>query len=165
MNTNILSCGIIITSPSGWLLAHASRTPRWDIPKGRQDEGETPLETAVRECFEETNIDVSPWTDQIQDLGRQSYIKGKDLHVFRLDLDEALDLSDCQCHTFIENSFGRFPETDEWQWIPYDKLFAYLGKGLGTMFIEMGLLEHPGNSWWVDQKKDRHVSQKIKHKN
>ena len=38
----VLSCALLATSPSGWLLAHATRTPRWDLPKGKLEAGEPP---------------------------------------------------------------------------------------------------------------------------
>ena len=40
------------------LLLHDPRRG-WDLPKGKREPGETPLETALRETFEETGLDVS----------------------------------------------------------------------------------------------------------
>ena len=45
-----------INGSSPLMLALIQDDGIFDIPKGRIDEGETPLETAVRECFEESSI-------------------------------------------------------------------------------------------------------------
>jgi 8-oxo-dGTP pyrophosphatase MutT (NUDIX family) len=41
------------------LLVRSSRSPRWVLPKGHIDAGETPEETAVREVREEAGVDAS----------------------------------------------------------------------------------------------------------
>lgn len=135
------SAGLLIISPQGWLLAHATRTPRWDIPKGRIEEGESALDAAVRECWEETGLDLSAHKDRAKDLGCHTYIKGKDLHVFVMEFDQAFDLSRCTCHTFVERHDGdRFPETDKWIWASPDQAREKMGKGLVAYFEERGLL-------------------------
>ena len=39
-----------------FLLAHSKRSGRWGFPKGHNEAGESPVETARREIFEETGI-------------------------------------------------------------------------------------------------------------
>ena len=52
------SCGcIIINDKKEVLLVHHNKG-HWDFPKGHVEEGETEVETAIREVKEETNIDV-----------------------------------------------------------------------------------------------------------
>ncbi len=50
--------GLIVNPKSQWLMIY--RLGRWDLPKGKIDEGETPLQTAVREIKEECNITINP---------------------------------------------------------------------------------------------------------
>ncbi|MGZ7215501.1 NUDIX hydrolase, partial [Streptococcus pyogenes] len=45
---------------------------RWDIPKGHIEEGETPIEAAIRECREETGF-VDYDQSLLVDLGRHDY--------------------------------------------------------------------------------------------
>jgi len=55
----LISAGFLIQSKDKYLLGHASgrgMTKGWGIPKGKQDKGETLLETAIRETFEETAL-------------------------------------------------------------------------------------------------------------
>ena len=52
------SCGcIIINNKKEVLLVHHNKG-HWDFPKGHVEDGETEVQTAVREVKEETNIDV-----------------------------------------------------------------------------------------------------------
>ena len=52
------SCGcIIINDKKEVLLVHHNKG-HWDFPKGHVEEGETEVETAIREVKEETTIDV-----------------------------------------------------------------------------------------------------------
>lgn len=141
---NIVSCGLIVVSPSGWLLAHATNSGRWDLPKGRPESGETTLQTALRETWEETNLDFGPLSERIQDLGSFPYIPKKDLHLFYLELEEAWSLDDCACHTMVTWNGGRqFPETDRWEWVPQTEVLSRVGKGLGRLIRDHQLLDLP----------------------
>lgn len=52
------SCGcIVINNKNEVLLIHHNKG-HWDFPKGHVEEGETEIQTAIREVKEETNIDV-----------------------------------------------------------------------------------------------------------
>ena len=63
--------GFIIVQPeTNCILALIKDSGQFDLPKGHAEEGEAPLTTAKRECFEECAIlieddellDVGPWT-------------------------------------------------------------------------------------------------------
>lgn len=53
-----LSAGIIFIKDGAVLMGHATETPHWDIPKGHVEKGETHIDAAIRECFEETGFEV-----------------------------------------------------------------------------------------------------------
>ena len=127
------------------LLAHATRTPRWDLPKGKIEPGETPMEAALRECLEETGLDLSGYKDRLVDLGAHSYLPRKDLHLFRLDLPEALDLSGCSCSTYVQRGEEgeRWPETDDYAWVPLEEVFTRVGKSLMAYLVARGVLQAP----------------------
>ena len=147
-NTRQLSCGLLVTSPAGWLLAHATRTPRWDLPKGKIEPGEKPLEAALRETMEETGLDLTCHEARIVDLGRHSYLPRKDLHLFRLDLAEALDLRACGCTTYVQRGEEgeRYPETDAYAWVPPDRVFTKVGKSLVNYLVALKLIDAPGKN-------------------
>jgi 8-oxo-dGTP pyrophosphatase MutT (NUDIX family) len=138
--SKVLSCGLLVQSPDGWFLAHATRTPRWDLPKGRIEPDETPLEAALREALEETGLDLAHLSDRIEDRGRHGYIPKKDLHLFFVEVPEAFDLSTCHCTTHVENENGSYPETDRWEWVPLCEVRNRLGKGMIKYMEARGLL-------------------------
>jgi len=55
--SDVVAAGLILRrdTPKGfrWLLLRASKHGEWGFPKGHQDPGETPVQTALRECAEE----------------------------------------------------------------------------------------------------------------
>src|ERR1700736_1006511 len=74
------SCGVIVTDGGRVLLRHATRSPRWGIPKGVAEPGETLRAAAARELLEETGLTVAP--DALAELGVHAYLRGKDLALF-----------------------------------------------------------------------------------
>jgi 8-oxo-dGTP pyrophosphatase MutT (NUDIX family) len=76
----VVSCGVIVTDTTRVLLGHATRSPRWDIPKGVAEPGETHEAAARRELLEETGLAVPPGV--LQSLGVHAYLPRKDLALF-----------------------------------------------------------------------------------
>jgi 8-oxo-dGTP pyrophosphatase MutT (NUDIX family) len=113
-----VSCGTLVVDAGGrLLLGHVTHTPRWDIPKGLQDPGETPLAAAMRELREETGLVFSP--DAFRDLGRFDYRRDKVLHLFRVDVGAMLpDLGHLTCASmFPHHATGApTPEMDGYRW-------------------------------------------------
>lgn len=133
------SCGLIIRAQNEYvLLAHATKTPRWDIPKGRQENNETYLETALRECWEETNIHMEGFP--VKDLGKYKYLATKDLYLFLIDLPELFDLNECKCHTFVKRFEQMYPETDQWSWIHITDIENKIGKNLASILKKLQII-------------------------
>jgi putative (di)nucleoside polyphosphate hydrolase len=76
----VTSCGVIVTDGRRVLLGHATRSPRWDIPKGIANPGESFAAAAARELREETGLDAPPGA--LRFLGTYPYMRGKDLALF-----------------------------------------------------------------------------------
>src|SRR5437016_12922181 len=74
------SCGVIVTDGERLLLGHATRSPRWDIPKGVAEPGEDLAAAARRELLEETGLDAP--SAELRALGVYPYLAGKDLALF-----------------------------------------------------------------------------------
>ncbi|MEM5312884.1 NUDIX hydrolase [Paraburkholderia sp. JHI869] len=136
MNGKIVSCGIVLLDPEGRvLLAHATGTNHWDIPKGQGEPGETESQSARREMVEETGIEVA--ASRLVDLGRYAYRRDKDLHLFaaRASADE-LDLSRCVCVSlFPRREDGvMIPEMDAWRWTVSGEVDRYASRSLSRLF-------------------------------
>ena len=80
MNAVKTSCGVIVGDGERILLGHATRSPRWDIPKGEAEPGEDFAAAAARELHEETGLTVAP--GELTALGVHAYLRGKNLALF-----------------------------------------------------------------------------------
>jgi len=136
VNAKVVSCGIVLLDPHGRvLLAHATGTNHWDIPKGHGEPGETESQSARREMAEETGIVLA--ASRLVDLGRFAYRRDKDLHLFaaRAAPDE-LDLSRCVCVSlFPRREDGvMIPEMDAWRWTVPSDVASYASRSLTRLF-------------------------------
>ncbi|GAA4337446.1 NUDIX hydrolase [Pigmentiphaga soli] len=135
-----LTCALLVVSDAGWLIVRATRSNRWDFPKGLAEPGETPLQAALRECREETGLDWSARAADAQDLGRHPYLPGKDLHLFRLRVPGVPPLDACRCTSMVEAPGRRpFPEVDAFAWAPPDQARPRLGKSLRALLASIGV--------------------------
>ncbi len=111
-----LSCGVVVVrqTPAGarFLLLRAFR--HWDFPKGMNEEGEDPLDTAIREVREETTVG-----DLEFDFGKEftetgPYNRGKVARYYLARTKQSdIDLP-------IAPELGR-PEHSEYRWVDFDE--------------------------------------------
>ena len=115
-NGKKITCGVIIENDNGeFLIGHCTGKKdiegTYDIPKGCMENGESPLETALREVKEEINIDLSH--DNLIDLGLFKYNTEKDLYLFWVKKN--LNYSELKCESYFIDRFGRErPEIDKY---------------------------------------------------
>ena len=136
--SKITSCGVVILNEEGEvLLAHATETTHWDIPKGQGDPGESYVDTALRETREETGLQIDP--TQLVDLGLFSYRHDKNLYLFatRLSRIEA-DIERCVCVSeFPRRRDGQMiPEMDAFRWTAIRDVDAYASSSLSRLFAQ-----------------------------
>lgn len=137
--------GLIVSTPAGWLLGHSTLTPYWDLPKGKMERGEDPLEAAFRECEEETGLNLRPWRERCVDLGLASYNRKrqKTLHLFRLDLEEVLSLEGCASRTRVMREGQRVLDMDRFAWVPPHQVPHHVKPRMTKHLRRRGLLEAP----------------------
>jgi 8-oxo-dGTP pyrophosphatase MutT (NUDIX family) len=133
-----LSCGLVLLNEDGdVLLAHATETRHWDIPKGAAEPGESCRDTALRETREETGLVLD--SHALIELGRFPFRRDKELHLFATRLrraDVALDTLTC---TSMFNSYhtGRLiPEMDAYRWATADEVPQYASQSLARLFAQ-----------------------------
>ena len=137
-----LSCGVILVNEhEQLLLAHATGSRWWDLPKGLAEPGETPLAAARRELFEETGValDAHGWAD----LGRHRYRPGKDLHLFaRRVHTRDVRVEDCICTSrFRHPRTGRMlPEADAFCWYPPADVSRRCARSMTALLVDHGVL-------------------------
>ncbi len=140
MNGPDVSCGTLVVDAGGrLLLGHVTHTPRWDIPKGLQEPGETPLAAAMRELWEEAGLAFLPAA--FQDLGRFDYRRDKVLHLFRVDVGATLpDLGHLACtSTYPHHATGApTPEMDGYRWATRDEVERLCWPRMAARLLAIG---------------------------
>lgn len=127
-----ISCGVVMTDGRNLLLGHASRSPRWDIPKGLAEPGEDLLDAAIRELREETGLIAA--AAELQSIGVHSYLRGKALALFTWRLPELPAPDSLQCSSFIERpGYARVPELDRFGIFPFETALTMTGKNLARV--------------------------------
>jgi 8-oxo-dGTP pyrophosphatase MutT (NUDIX family) len=137
VNTVSTSCGVVVGDGERMLLGHATRSPRWDIPKGEAEPGEDFAAAAVRELREETGLVVRP--EELVALGLHPYRRGKDLALFawrRRDLPDPKSLV-CTSHFALPDG-TMLPEFDRFGLFAWDEAARRVGKSLAQLFASIG---------------------------
>ncbi|CAN7396064.1 NUDIX domain-containing protein [Massilia sp. LjRoot122] len=118
MAKHSVSCGTLVVNPRReLLLCHVTHTPKWDIPKGMRDPGETELEAAMRELREETGLVFE--AASFRELGPFGYRRDKRLHLFMAEPGPGLDsLAHLHCSTTFPHHVTGVPtpEMDGYRW-------------------------------------------------
>jgi len=126
--SRVVAAGIFLVNKDGMLLVchPTNHDPNfWSIPKGKVEVGEALVDAAIRETYEETNIDLSACKG-ILSLEMQTYNnKKKVLHPF-LVLERnntMLDWNgfDIKCNSNVPADRGGFPEMDAFKWVSLDE--------------------------------------------
>lgn len=84
------SCGVVLSNGThilGCIPYGMPKTKHYlDIPKGRKNSGESPIQTALRELREETGLILSK--ESLIDLGTFKYRPEKNLHLFFFEKED-----------------------------------------------------------------------------
>jgi 8-oxo-dGTP pyrophosphatase MutT (NUDIX family) len=138
MSTRQTSCGVIVTDRERILLGHATRSPRWDIPKGVAELDEGFSAAAAREVLEETGLTVA--LDELTELGVYRYLRGKDLALFAWVLPQLPDPQNLSCSTQFALANGTLlPEFDRFGVFPWDEALLRVGKNLARVLRSVSL--------------------------
>jgi 8-oxo-dGTP pyrophosphatase MutT (NUDIX family) len=131
------SCGVVVGDGERILLGHATRSPRWDIPKGEAEPGEDFAAAAARELREETGLSAAP--SELTALGVHRYLRGKDLALFAWAPPVMPDPKDLVCHsTFVLPNDTRLPEFDRFALCAWDEALSRVGKNMARVLAAIG---------------------------
>ena len=118
MNDERMSCGVVLArvTGTGWMTLMLRAYNHWDFPKGIQEVGEAPLETALRELGEEAGIEsvVFEWGDHRIVTG--PYRSGKTACYFIAKTTQQDVVMGISPATGV-------PEHNEWRWVSFDTAY------------------------------------------
>ena len=139
MSAKTTSCGVIVTDGERLLLGHATRSPRWDIPKGIAEPGESLVAAARRELLEETGLDAPE--AELAPLGVFPYRRGKDLALFGWARSHLPDPATLVCASQFSWNGRMWPEFDRFGLFTPDEALAHVGKSLAALLAGISLAE------------------------
>lgn len=126
-----VSAGVIVKSGGQMLgcMVLGSRGRYFDLPKGEIDPGESAIDAAVRELWEETNLRVSK--GKLKNLGRHPYLTGKyakDIHLFLYEPEVLPQINTMKCNSFFDDpkTGKRRPEVIGFQYLPIEELSTHM---------------------------------------
>ena len=130
-----ISCGVVVTDRQRILLGHATRSPRWDIPKGVAEPGESLSAAAVRELAEETGLAVAE--AELRPFGMHAYLRDKDLALFVWVPPELPSTGALVCRSTFKLPNGtELPEFDRFGLFFKDEALDKVGKNLARILRE-----------------------------
>lgn len=139
MAANMVTCGVLVTDGTRYLICHPTGGKWWDLPKGKQDPGETLLETAVRELREET--DIAATDSQLEYLGTFDYRPEKRLALFRMKVDSMPATESLHCESKFQSKMRWLPEMDAFMIVDEDtcieKVNPSMKKVLGKLLPKL----------------------------
>ncbi len=126
-----ISCGVLVTDGTQLLLGHATRSPRWDIPKGIAEVGEDLTAAATRELREETGLETTP--SELVPLGVHRYVSGKDLALFEWRRPTMPDPTTLRCTSRF--AFGNLllPEFDRFGVFARPEVLPLVGRNMARV--------------------------------
>lgn len=116
------SAGIIIVDLKGTepKVLCVSAYGSWDFPKGHLEDGETHIEAAVREVFEETTLETAKdYQLTGESVSPVVYKSGKDMKTATYYI--ATRVSEKDPFLPVNPDLGK-PENDSWSWVPVSEL-------------------------------------------
>ena len=137
MKTKSVSCGVIVTDGRRILLGHATRSPRWDIPKGIAEPGEDYAAAARRELQEETGLVARE--RELMPLGVRPYRSGKDLALFLWRPAKMPDPASLVCVSCFTWQGRDLPEFDRFGLFEKDEAAARVGKAMAPILAAIPL--------------------------
>ena len=128
----VTTCGVLVQDGAQLLLGHATRSPRWDIPKGVAEPGESFAAAAARELAEETGLEVN--AELLIPAGVHAYLRAKDLALFIWKPEVPPDPTTLICRSMVQLPGGHtYPEFDRFAWFARDEALQKVGRNLARI--------------------------------
>lgn len=143
MNNRIVSAGIVLQSDNKYLIAHPTSktgtTHGWGVPKGKANPHENIFDTALREFYEESSLNLSQyseveieWLPLVQFEVKLKKKLIKDVYIFHA-IDKSNKLIDYpfKCISYVKPGV---PELDAYKWVTAKEGLALVTKSQRIIF-------------------------------
>lgn len=132
-----LTSGVLITDGEQFLACRATGHNRYNLPKGMQEKGESPLETCCRECIEETGIYLEP--RKLVDLGEFPYLRTKNLHLFLWHTRHLPALKDLRCTSMFLHyrTHQMVAEIDDFRYLSFHETDRWMDKSIARIINQI----------------------------
>lgn len=130
-----ITCGVIVTDTRSYLICHPTHSNYWDLPKGKQDAGETLVESAVRELREETGIKVSE--QELTYIGTFNYKAEKRLALFYHQVDVMYNVDNLVCTSYFDLYGKKFPEMDKYAVVTSETMLERVGPSMKKVLAKV----------------------------
>jgi 8-oxo-dGTP pyrophosphatase MutT (NUDIX family) len=137
MPAKAISCGVVVTDGERLVLGHATRSPRWDIPKGIAEPGESLVTAARRELLEEAGLHTAE--SELRPLGVFPYRAGKDLALFLCKVPRLPDPQTLVCTSMFAWNGRMLPELDRFGLFTLDEACQRVGKAMAALLARISL--------------------------
>jgi 8-oxo-dGTP pyrophosphatase MutT (NUDIX family) len=113
----------LINKQNQLLVAHPTRHAKnfWSIPKGKREIDEDGFSCAIRETWEEVNVDLRGEPINFHRLESQTFKnkikKLKPYVVFERENHLDFTLFELKCNSNVMQQYGGFPEMDDFKWV------------------------------------------------
>ncbi len=138
-----ISCGFVIMNvDKKVLIAHPTNDFAgpgiWTFPKGEISKKENHLECALRETFEETNLDLKTLKGEISYLGT-TIRNNRQVILYLFKSFENLNKCDIKCNSMVDcdDEFEKYPEMDAFKLISVENCYSYLSNREQEMVEEL----------------------------
>jgi 8-oxo-dGTP pyrophosphatase MutT (NUDIX family) len=119
-----VSAGILVKCKDKYVIGHVTGNSHYDIFKGRTETGESVLQTAIRECKEESSLTFTG--AEMLYLGLNNYTPKKDLALF-IAKNDNVEIEKLACEMLMENGE---PELDFYEIVTFDEMITKVGKSM-----------------------------------
>ena len=143
-STAKVTCGVIVSDGTRVLLGHATRSPRWDIPKGLAEPGEAFVDAAIRELREETGLAAK--TADLTPLGIRDYLPVKRIALFGWHLAPLPDPTQLVCASTVMIGTSEIPEFDRFGLFEWPEVHERVGKNLARVLGDLRKSGYPSLS-------------------
>jgi len=118
MTDEKLSCGVVLarTTDNGYATLMLRAYRHWDFPKGLREDGEEPLQAALRELKEETSIESTEFVWGERHIETGPYSRGKTARYYLAETSE-------QDVTMGPSPKTGEPEHHEFRWVSFDEAY------------------------------------------